>query len=91
MLRKGFYLGLVILLLTVAGNWVFFANVNTYQADGQRESAVSDAPVRVVRDGQGVPYVCTGRAGGGAWVLSEGKSIARKAAQPPAPGRGSCE
>lgn len=57
LLRKLAYVVLALLLLTVVGNWLFLANVNDYQADGERQMAVLDAPVRVVRDGQGVPYV----------------------------------
>ncbi len=57
MLRRVFILILAILALTVIGNWWFLASVNNYQADGELLLAALDAPVRILRDGQGVPYI----------------------------------
>lgn len=47
---------LLLLLLAVGGGW-YLRRADDYRADGELELAVLDAPVRVLRDEQGIPYI----------------------------------
>lgn len=52
------FLGIVALVvLLLAGGYAWLWQADQYQRDGTRRLAALDAPVRVVRDEQGVPYV----------------------------------
>ena len=57
MLRKAVVVVLWLFALSVAGIAVFTQVVDRYQADGVLRLSILSAPVRVVRDEQGVPYI----------------------------------
>ncbi len=48
---------LVLLILVLAGGYAWLWQADQYQRDGTRQLAGLEAPVRVVRDERGVPYI----------------------------------
>lgn len=57
MLRKVVLVVLWLFALSVAGFAVFTQLVDRYQGDGVLQLSILSAPVRVVRDEQGIPYI----------------------------------
>ena len=57
MLRKTVVVVLWLFALSVVGIAVFTQVVDRYQSDGVLQLSVLSAPVRVVRDEQGIPYI----------------------------------
>lgn len=47
----------LLLVLLLAGGYAWFWQADQYQRDGTLKLTVLDAPVRVVRDEQGIPYI----------------------------------
>jgi penicillin amidase len=79
MLRKAVVVVLWLFALSVAGIAVFTRVVDRYQADGVLRLSILSAPVRVVRDEQGIPYIYAGslddaiRAQG--WVTAQDRLL----------------
>jgi len=56
-MRK-FFIGILLFLVVVlAGGYAWLWQADQYQKDGMLQLSVLEAPVRVVRDEQGVPYI----------------------------------
>jgi penicillin amidase len=56
-MRRVFTGVVLLLILLLAGGYAWLWQTDQYQHDGTMKLAVLDAPVRVVRDEQGIPYI----------------------------------